>query len=421
MEKGKRYIGIRHRVKKSAEGEARPTQVAIRQKDSPLITYNLPNETAELDWVSKRFPTKFKKPEANEDLTKFIPRHIKWKKLTSDPSTCPANLIKKKGKTFYIADKVPAEFDGLSANDNISMILGGSGDYLAFAISRKSQDIGSKIFRITPFNLQKHRADSTKNDDAKLLAELLINHPGLFFEAKPRDRSLISLREKWDAREAVMKDRIACEQRIWQRLRGIIFCNEEGDYPEEDDFEKIFEQEKAKDKSYQTILAEEKEREKELVKAVEENIVYQKIFQPIVGCGPMISSRIIAKIIDIRRFPTDAKFAAYCGVHVLPDGRFPRRRNNETSNWENTIRTALYLLGDQFNRRPESEWGQKLLEYKRKLREKHPEPIKVNGKSRYSNGHIHKMALWRVLTKFTKKEIFKQWWELERELEKVAG
>ena len=57
-------------------------------------------------------------------------------------------------------------------------------------------------------------------------------------------------------------------------------------------------------------------------------------------------------------------------------------------------------------------WGKKLREYKVKLREKHPEVVEVGGKKRYTDGHIHKMALWRTITKFAE-WLYNEWWKLE--------
>jgi hypothetical protein len=36
------------------------------------------------------------------------------------------------------------------------------------------------------------------------------------------------------------------------------------------------------------------------------------------------------------------------------------------------------------------------------------------GKKRYTDGHIHKMALWRTATQFVR-WLFRQWWALERQ------
>lgn len=346
-----RTIGIRHRVKKTAQGEARPTQVCILA-NSQTTNLKLETETDELDFVK-----------------------------------------------------------GLQSGDKIAMILGGSGDNLAFALARRSQEIGASVHRIPPFAFKAVREKATA-EDAILLANLLSESPSSFYEVGPRDLSLIWLRECLRSRVDAMKARIACEQRLRQHLIGAIFCSPEGKFPE-GDIEKQFDKAKANDKIYLALVAEENKRERELVKACEALDVYTKLFKPVVGLGPMIASRIIGAVIDIRRFETKAKFRAFCGVHVLGDGRFPRRRNNFVANWNGDCRQAFFLLGDQFNRRPNSVWGQKLLAAKAKYRASHPEVLEVDGKKRFTNGHIHKMATWYTLGKFAE-WLFKEWWELEK-------
>ncbi len=130
---------------------------------------------------------------------------------------------------------------------------------------------------------------------------------------------------------------------------------------------------------------------------------------------------------------------AFCGVHVLnvdkngqevPRNRqFPRRREGSVANWHPEARQALYLLGDQFNRRPHTYWGGMLLRYKLVFRQRHPVVIEeeVNErrgsrtvtvkKKRYTNGHIHKMAVWRTLTKFVS-HLSRVWTRIEEEAER---
>lgn len=87
----------------------------------------------------------------------------------------------------------------------------------------------------------------------------------------------------------------------------------------------------------------------------------------------------------------------------------------------------MYLLVEQFNRRPDSVWGQKLRENKIKLRAAHPDVMckdcgctwddcvaQKSHTRRYTDGHIHKMALWRTATKFAE-WLYKAWWKLEKE------
>lgn len=499
-----RFIGIRHRVKKTAEGESRPTQLAIREGEKETVL-DLPTETDELDFLLGRLPTQWRKVQGDEDLTAFASHHVQARKFKKGekPEDFPENLIVGSGKNRELATKVPEAYDGLKGGDTVAMLLGGSGDNLAFALSRRGEEIGARVLRIPPFRFKDHRGTDdgkAKEDDARLLASLAQVAPGAFYDTDPRDRDLILVREHQRSLVEAMKARIACEQRLHQRVIGSVFCEADGRYPE-GAVEKLFDDAKANDKVFQALASEERERERRLAAALERYDVYRELFAPIEGCGVRISARLLSAIIDVRRFWVEAdqekigalrsqsekleaqanfeadldkvaghlgegtiqtkyrkvqlvrswkrangkeaeaalldqalalylkrrdlrlaarkdngpaKLKAFCGVHVLPDGRFPRRRSGAVANWNPEARQALYLIGDQFNRRPKSPWGQKLLGNKAKLRKAHPEPVEVDGKKRYTDGHIHKMAIWRTLSQFVE-WLFHEWTKLERQ------
>jgi transposase len=446
-----RVIGIRHRVKKTAEGEARPTQVAILE-NGKIRNLNIETETDELDFVLGRFPTSWRDVDPAEDIASVLEHHVKYRKIKEDETAelFHASQIRKVGKEIEVADKIPVTFEGFRLGDKIAMMLGGSGDNLAYALARHGKEIGSHVFRVSPATFKKMTGREKPDDeDAAILANLLATDPSPFYEVGPRDLALIWLRECLRARVDAMKARIASEQRLRQRLIGKIFCSPEGKFPE-GSVEKQFDDAKTNDAIYQALLAEEHKRERELEKACEALDIYTALFEPVMGMGPMIASRIIGAVIDIRRFETKAKMRAFCGVHILKDGRFPRRRNNQVANWNGDCRQALYLLGDQFNRRKESDWGVKLIEAKAKYRTTHPYPVLVTkegdqyelregtftksakgytitmhvgdetmqiegvkGTRRYTKGHIKKMATWYVLGKFIE-SLFNGWWKLEK-------
>ncbi len=366
-------------VKKTAADEARPTQVAILDQAGKFASYDLENDTAELDWL--------------------LGRHS----------------------------------DGLKPGDRVGMVLGGSGDRFSAALSRRGEEIGAQVFRLPPFVLKEQRGDTEKDDDHATLAALLQKQPEIFYLMRQRDRDTIRVKTALQLRTDAVKARIGCEQRIRQSFIGSVFLNEEGRYPE-GEIEMLAQLELANDSILQCLLKDEKRRQKELEDAVKATPIWEAIFAPFEGCGPRLAAPFIAYISDIRRFWVEpgpkarqkgmAKLKKFCGVHVLtvdknggliPKNRqFPRRRVGTVANWNPQVRQALYLLGEQFNRRPNSEWGKKLIEYKLKLRQAHPEVIEENGKKRYTNGHIHKMALWRTLTKFVE-YLSKEWTRFELE------
>jgi hypothetical protein len=407
-----RFIGIRHRVKQTAAGEARPTQLAILQGDRTVIL-DIEDEDGELDFLTGRFPTQHRKVDPGDSLQEFHRRHIKWRKLRKEDEA-PENLIRVEGKLRYVATQVPSTFDGLRQGDTVAMVLGGSGDNLAYALSRRAEALGARVLRLPPFVLSERRK-RPKDEDATTLAELARQDESLFYPVTPRDRTIISIRETHRARTEALKERIACEARLRQNVIGMVFRTEDdGAFPE-GQIEALFDEAKANDVIFGALSKEEARRGREMERALEGFDVYHRLFVPIEGVGPSISARIIAAVGDVRRFSTKAKFKKFCGVHVMADGRFPRKRTGTVANWSPSARQGLYLLGDQFNRRPKSVWGQKLLEYKAKLRAKHPDVVEVDGKKRYTDGHIHKMAYWRTLTRFAE-WLWKEWWKIEREL-----
>src|SRR3989344_1811776 len=397
-----RYIGIRHRVKKTKEGESRPTMIAISEEGN-VRALELATETDELDFMLGSFPTGWRKAAEGEDLSHFLPRH--------------RQELKERGAKEKNT-RVPTGFDGLKPGDIVATALGGSGDRLAYAMSRRSEEIGATVMRIPPFRLLALRGEQSKDDDHILLAGVAENHQELCYVVGPRDRDLIAVSESYRARRDAQRARIACEQRLLQRAIGEIFLSQEGRYPE-GEIEEVYNKMKASDEILANLEREEARREAELKKAVAKLDVWNLILKQVEGCGEVLAAGIITPIADIRRFATDAKLKAFAGVHVMRDGRFPRRRGGEVSNWSPQLRQALYLLGTQFNYRAESAWGLPPREYKLKLLGKRPEVVTVNGKKRYTNGHIHKMATWRTITKFVE-WLHREWSRVELAQAKVA-
>ena len=411
-----RTIGIRHRTKMTVEEEARPTEVVIIDNSGSHVVYKLEDEQAELDFLLCQFPISFRVVTLEDDLTDVPDRHLKLKAVGEDEEidSKPSHrrVISKK---FFVAVKVADAFDGLSAGDTVAMTLGGSGDYFAFALARRGEEIGAKVVRLPAFVVKQKRGEDSKDNDAELIAKLAIEQRHLFYDLRTRDKEIILIREAFRARIDAMKERIACEQRLRQRFIGSTFCNPQGHFAE-GAIEKLYDNKKANDVIYQALLKEERARELELEKLVKASAVWKAVFAEIEGMGWAIASRIIAGVTDIRRFRSKAAFKAFCGVHVLPDGRFARRRSGSQSNWHPDLRQALYLMGDQMNRRPDSKWGEKLLYYKTLMRIRHPDVvIGTTGAKKYTKGHIHKMAMWRTITKFAE-QLFKNWKNFEKDV-----
>ena len=407
-----RFIGIRHRVKKTAAGEARPTQVVILH-DGKTTKIDLPDDQAELDFVRTLFPKSYRAVKPTDNLAIFLAHHLQWKKAKNSQSAVglPEGFVCKVGKDVMILDKVPAIYEGLQAGDVVGMVLGGSGDRLAAALSRRGEHIGATVWRVPPKDFSFWRGEASKDEDANLLAQMVRDRQSSFYQVENRDRDLIRVGSALRARQEAMQARIACAQRLRASFIGSVFLSEEGFFPE-GQIDNEFILQSSNNVVLQNLAKEERLCDRELEKAVKATALWDNIFAPIEGVGPRLAAAFISGIVDVRRFSSEAKLKKFCGAHVLEDGSFPRRRRGQVANWSPDLRQALFLLGDQFNRRPDSPWGMKLRDYKVKLRAKHPEPVVVDGTKHYSDGHIHRMATWRTLTKFVE-WLYSEWWKLE--------
>lgn len=429
-----RFIGISHRIKQKKDQTARPTLVTIMEQDGAVQNFKLEAEQDELDFANSQCAVKWEPVKFDQDISALLAHQVIFRAATDEDalverheSQCRYEI--KKGKKdspdtktlIEVATDIPCAWVGIQQHDTVSMVLGGSGDYFAFALSRKLSKMNGTLMRIPSFKLKDLRGQGEKDNDAHLLATLVSQTRDEFYETQVRDQGIIRLRNEYRVWMDTMRARIGCEQRLFQRHIGLTFCTEDGHFPE-GSITKEFEKRKANDAVFQALLAEEKSAEKNLERAVQDLDVWKNVFEPIRGIGPKIAARMITAIIDIRRFETSAKLVKFMGVHVLADGRFPRRRNGEVANWHPDGRQALFLFGDQLVRqRDTTEWGTYLIAQKEKFRQKHPN-IEVNiesGKKRYTKGHIHKMAIWRTLTRFTIR-LHKDWSKLEKSA-KQAG
>lgn len=417
-----RTISVVHRVKQTVDGEARPTFVAIKETGGSFNRFDLATEREEFD---------------------FITATGKYESL------------------------------GLRAGDTVITTLGGSGDRLSFAMSRVLLEVGGVLHRIPGYHLKNAKEtplfaalDESDRNDVTLLHSLWSGMARNFFECRIRDRETIRISELYRVFKDAQLERMKCANRLRARLVGALFLSEEGKYPE-GKIEDWFDAQKANDPIFKVLEQEEKSAKATLEKAINATRIAD-IFSDVVGCGPVIVGGLVNSIGDIRRFSGPEKLTSYMlGLNSSfnETGRFPRARRGERTNWNRTARQTLYQLADQFNRRPESEWGQKLLANKAFYRKQHPDTLiiekngtqetgrqfvllddevkcdceyfiaqglsvcrkkggkysivvgavgeEIRGTQRFYDGHIHRMAIWKTLREFVH-FLYGAWTELEK-------
>ena len=108
------------------------------------------------------------------------------------------------------------------------------------------------------------------------------------------------------------------------------------------------------------FLASMKSEKKKLEKLLQNDPVYRLVFDPIPGCGTLISGRIMAAIVDIRGFMSLPKLKAFAGYHHFADGSRARRVKGKVSNWNPELKQGVYLFTEQALKMPGTEFRTKL-------------------------------------------------------------
>ena len=436
-----RYVGLRPRIKQTANGEARPTQVVvIDAKTGVLKHYDLDTEDDEFDFIIHgKWPVdgKFRAVKEDEDLSCFLPHHI----VKDDPK-----VATRKGRAVK-PDQVPVAYDGLKEGDAVAMCLGGlGGDILALAICRHGKKRGFAGFQTPSFRLKEIRGEKSKDGDAELLATLLRDQPNEFREISDLEQEVVAARIAANRRRDLLNTRMVIAQQSAAAFKFNAFCTEAGGVSDVG-YGKALELAEKNDTVLQAIFAEETILERGCKKACEQLPIYTNVLEPQKGIGPLTSVVIIGTIGDIRRFPTVGKFKAYCGLHVTEGGRFPRQKRGERSAWNRELRQVFFNIGESFNKFPDGFWGARLRENKAMYQKRHPHPIlreisgykntgvkaepvytgnefalvagsyslksgvyhlnlpeggtaDVKGVQKYTPAHIQRMAVWRTVTEF---------------------
>lgn len=455
-------IAIIHRIKQSAAGEARPTLVRIAPLEGPIQDIKLEDEQAELDFILGRHPLRFREATATDWFKDFPEHQIKVVEYDGEKHTLVPDHHRKQigNKKTFILSEVPDVFVGLQKDDTVLMPLGGSGDYLAYAMSVQAEKVGAQVLRIQPRHIKGERDALSIVPEGKALTDLEIisglyeRSPELFYPVTVRERDMIQARELFRAREHTQRDRKSCAMRVLQLAIGEIFVSTDGLFPQ-GSIEKQFDERQASDDILRLIERREKRLENELGTVLARIPVFEKVFGPIEGVGPVIAAGIICAVGDIRLFARSGgnlgyrsgKLKKFCGV--APEaGKLPRKTSGKTLGFNPQVRQALYKFGDQMVKRPGSEWSKRLAANKAHYTKKFPfetlvvkdgefagehlingvvcrkkgttgYEIKVGdgwnrvvGKRKHFKGHLHKMAIWKTLTEFVE-HLYDEWSRLE--------
>lgn len=415
-----RFIGIKHGVKRTVEGESRPTVVAILSEDGTIDRVELPDEESEIAFLQGTY-----RPKDAEKRTPSI---------------------------------------GMEGGDTLATLVEGLAGEFAAGAARIGKERGFNVVRIPGYWLKQHRSrfEGTVEDDPAILALLATQDPGLFFPVGLRDLAMVDLAALVMERQDTMKSRRSAMLRLTARVRrgryrklGLTTVGS---------LKEAIEKARAADSTIAVLEMEEKD----LVAQIEGQLgafpQYAEIFKLIDGIGPVGAAELIVAIQDIRRFSTDGKLRAYLGMHTragviavrdgkriitvpdhpkfslalprevtLPEGAayrfFPRHLKGLPGNWNDLGRQALIRFKDYHwqkwwldvedpkRRTFRSSWT-RLLDrtYARMLTSDRWKPLLDAADAterRYLETRIRQHASYRFLQNFVR-HVFNKWWRLER-------
>jgi hypothetical protein len=157
---------------------------------------------------------------------------------------------------------------------------------------------------------------------------------------------------------------------------------------------------------YNSLLNTEKELYKRLDAWSRNHPLREKFLNKVKGIGPVLASGIIAWLSEpILKADYCSDIWAYCG---LAPGQ--ERKEGKPCEYNPRLKSFCWKIGESFIKF--KCFGRKLYEdFKKQTKEKHPQPIEVDGKKKWTKGHIHNWAKRKVVKLFIASV-----WEVWREM-----
>lgn len=159
-----------------------------------------------------------------------------------------------------------------------------------------------------------------------------------------------------------------------------------------------------------SIAKLEKDIEKIFPVFLEDYPIWESWLMGIKGIGSVYASELLAGL-DIHKAPYPSSFWKYCGVGVEPNGERQRRRKGEKTDFNPHMKKTLWKIAVGF--RKNGGFYKELYEkFKEEEKVKHPEKIKVNGKTSFNDSHLRNRAL-RKTAKIFLAHLHAKWREVE--------
>ena len=113
------------------------------------------------------------------------------------------------------------------------------------------------------------------------------------------------------------------------------------------------------------------------------------------GIGDGLAAQVLALIDDIEKFETVSKLWRFAGYAVI-DGKREYAKPGETRPWNGKLKSTIFLCGESFIKHQSPVYVPVYYEEKERQRRLHPEPVDNGNGKKYTDMHIHRMAMRKM-------------------------
>jgi hypothetical protein len=351
--------------------------------------------------------------------------------------------------------EVPAEYDGLVEGDTVLATMGGSGSTYVQALARRAREIGARVLHVSPIRVKYYRmakygdleltkdgevtlvgkvrslsrqlkklgegigeadvvnltamsdelkaieraAEAKRESDAEHLIELYRARPDLFLPVMTFHAAFTYAGECFRVFIRAQEARKAEQLRLIAQAKAALYTHPEGIYPK-GGITSYTEAYLEGNVALTALRTAENEDKKRLEKALHDPRLARlmEMYKEEFGFfGPRLFGALCAKVGTFARFKNEWAWNKYVGTHVNDDGTFVRRGRGLG---DDSIRQEIWLMVTNVIKKPDLPWRVKYDTHKANIRTKHPEKVidPKTGKSRWSDIHVHKTAMWKIAT-----------------------
>lgn len=438
-----------------------PTIITICQADGTLRTIPCASVEDELDFLFGVLPVAYREVTPGDAVEHFIEARITFIPVKDDAEWEATSTTQrrirvddKKREHRERMTKVPAKYDGLMPGDTVLAIMGGSGSAYIQALARRGREIGATVFHVAPIKVKYHRmakygnlditsdgeiglvgavrklsrgvkslgeaagndvislarmreelkvieakAEAHREEDAQHLIELYQARPQVFLPVEDFHAAFTHAGECFRLFMRTQEARKAGQLRLIANARSAMYTHPAGIYPQ-GGLTHYAEVLLARDVAFIALRTAEHEAKKALEKSLADprlSRLERALREEFGFLGPRLFGALCAKVGTFARFKDEWAWNKYVGTHVNDDGTLVRRGRGLG---DAIVRQEIWIMVNLMNRRTGTKWRGILDTHKANIRKIHPEK-EINpetGKSRWSDIHVQKTAMWKTAT-----------------------